>query len=66
MSDVSLGWLRGGSEVAQGWLAIHRPVGVLLELGKIPLNIYLERIKGKNANDLLLSSYDGAVNENLI
>ena len=49
-------------------------IGVLLELGRIPLNIYAckyaiknwERIKGKNSNDLLLSSYNDAVNENLI
>ena len=49
-------------------------IGVLLELGRIPLNIYArkfaiknwERIKGKNSNDLLLSSYNDALNENLI
>jgi hypothetical protein len=49
-------------------------IGVLLELGRIPLNIYAckfaiknwERIKGKKSNDLLLSSYNDAVNENLI
>ena len=48
-------------------------VGVLLELGRIPLDIYAnkfaiknwERVKGKHSNDLLLSSYNDAVNENL-
>ena len=48
-------------------------IGVLLELGRIPLDIYAnkfaiknwERIKGKYANDLLLSSYNDAAKENL-
>ena len=48
-------------------------IGVLLELGRILLDIYAskfsiknwERIKGKNSNDLLLSSYNDAVNETL-
>ena len=48
-------------------------VGVLLELGRIPLDIYAnkfaiknwERVKGEHSNDLLLSSYNDAVNENL-
>ena len=48
-------------------------IGVLLELGRIPLDIYAikfsiknwERIKAKRANDLLLSSYNDANKENL-
>ena len=48
-------------------------VGVLLELGRIPLDICSnkfaiknwERVQGKHSNDLLLSSYNDAVNENL-
>ena len=48
-------------------------IGVLLELGRIPLDIYAmkfsiknwERIKGKHANDLLMLSYNDAVKENL-
>ena len=48
-------------------------IGVLLELGRIPLDIYAikfsikiwERIKAKHANDILLSSYNDAEKENL-
>ena len=48
-------------------------IGVLLELGEIPLIIYAnkfsvknwERIRNKRANFLLLSSYKDALNENL-
>ena len=48
-------------------------IGVLLELGRIPLNIYgikqavknWERIKKGNANPVLLSSYNDAMKENL-
>ena len=48
-------------------------VGVLLELGRIPLDIYANifaikkwgKVKGKHSNDLLLSSYNDVVNENL-
>ena len=48
-------------------------VGVLLELGRIPLDIYAnkfaitnwERVKEKHSNNLLLSSYNDAVDENL-
>ena len=49
-------------------------IGVLLELGRIPFHIHAikaatknwERIKNKQANPLLYSSYIDAVNENLI
>ena len=48
-------------------------IGVLLELGRIPLKIYCikqavknwERIKKGNANPVLLSSYNDAMKENL-
>jgi hypothetical protein len=48
-------------------------IGVLLELGKTPLDISCiklavknwERIKKKNANSLLLASYNDAIKENL-
>ena len=49
-------------------------IGVLLELGKIPLNIYAkkyaiknwERIKMKKSNELLQSSYNDALRNNLL
>ena len=49
-------------------------IGILLELGRIPLNIYAikmavknwERIKKSNANTLVLASYRDAMEENLL
>ena len=57
-------------------LGVHRSttnIGILLELGRIPLNIYAikmavknwERIKKNNANSLVLASYRDAMAENL-
>ena len=48
-------------------------IGVLLELGRIPIDIYAikfsiknwERIKAKHANDILIASYNDAAKENL-
>ena len=58
-------------------LGVHRSttnIGVLLELGSIPLEIYAEtlavknweRIKKNKANCLVLDSYSDAVGENLL
>ena len=58
-------------------LGVHRSttnIGVLLELGRIPLKIYAvklavknwERIKKNKANCLVLASYSDAVGENLL
>ena len=49
-------------------------IGVLLELGRVPLQLYAikysiknwERIKNKGANKLLSSSYNDAMKENLV
>ena len=48
-------------------------IGVLLELGRIPIDIYAikfsiknwERIKANHANDILIASYNDAAKENL-
>ena len=58
-------------------LGVHRSttnIGILLELGRIPMNIYAikmavknwERIKKNNANSLVLASYRDALEENLL